>query len=114
MPVRLKKPSVRPRAKASPPLTPSTALTKTRCVRKTSSIRKPIATATTNKIWLNGQKKTPDGDIRGFCLLGRGEAPPSVLPDISPSRGEIESWLPFDHLNVAILAMQARLADLPP
>ncbi|CAD0210743.1 hypothetical protein AGRHK599_LOCUS761 [Rhizobium rhizogenes] len=44
-----------------------------------------------------------------FCLLGRGEyaerLPPSALPGISPSRGEIESWRPFDHLNVAIMAM---------
>ncbi|SCY07357.1 hypothetical protein SAMN03159288_01264 [Rhizobium sp. NFACC06-2] len=43
-----------------------------------------------------------------FCLRAeslQGSLPPSALPGISPSRGEIESWLPFDHLNVAILAM---------
>ncbi|AHK02207.1 hypothetical protein X971_2340 [Agrobacterium tumefaciens LBA4213 (Ach5)] len=31
--------------------------------------------------------------IRGWGL------PPSVLPDISPSRGEIDSWLGIAHLR---------------
>jgi len=44
--VRLKKLAVRRRAKPSPPSMPSTALTKTPCVRKTSSIRKPTSKAT--------------------------------------------------------------------
>jgi hypothetical protein len=26
--------------------------------------------------------------------------PPSVLPDISPSRGEIDSWLALEHFDI--------------
>ncbi|MDQ4407513.1 hypothetical protein RBU00_15935 [Rhizobium sp. AN63] len=29
---------------------------------------------------------------------------PSVLPDISPTRGEIELWLALDNLNVAAIS----------
>ncbi|CUX28327.1 conserved hypothetical protein [Agrobacterium tumefaciens str. Kerr 14] len=41
-------------------------------------------------------------------------SPPSVLPDISPTRGEIESWRPLDYLYVTALAGSVPLADLPP
>jgi hypothetical protein len=45
---------------------------------------------------------------------GRVELPPSVLPDISPSRGEI-GWSTVSLImDGVILAMFTPLADLPP
>ncbi len=65
----LKKPSVRQRAKASPPLMPSMALTKTHFVRKTSSIRKQIATKTKLDCFRHFWRNKPRFSRTGvFCL----------------------------------------------
>ncbi len=40
--------------------------------------------------------------------------PPSALPGISPSRGEIDMRLGFGHLNVEGKVAKGPLADLPP
>ncbi len=58
----------------------------------------------------------------GMKLLGetgkwtdeRGTSPPSALPGISPSRGEIDMRLGFGHLNVEDEVAKGPLVDLPP
>ncbi|CUW87877.1 conserved hypothetical protein [Agrobacterium fabacearum TT111] len=65
-------------------------------------------------MWTRAWRRRGRRRRRGSLALSLPRGTPSVLPDISPTRVEIELWLALDNLNVAAISDVGSPCRYPP